>query len=74
MIKIRHKKPECIGCKLCADVAPQYFQMDEDGLAQLLNSKQQGVFQMVDGFDEDLEDLKHCLLYTSDAADDSALV
>ena len=32
--------------------------MDEDGLAQLLESKQQGVFQLADGFDEDLEDLK----------------
>ena len=39
-------------------MAPQYFQMDEDGLAQLMNSEQQGVFQIVDGFDEDLEDLK----------------
>lgn len=57
MVKIRHKKPECIGCKLCADVAPQYFQMDEEGLAQLLGSSQQGVFQIADGFDEDLEDL-----------------
>jgi len=56
MVKIRHKKPECIGCKLCADEAPQYFQMDD--LAQLLESKQQGVFQLADGFDEDLEDLK----------------
>ena len=58
MIKIRHKKPECIGCKLCADVAPQYFEMDDEGLAQLLNSGQQGVFQVAEGFDEDLEDLK----------------
>ena len=58
MIKIRHKKPECIGCKLCTDEAPQYFQMDDEGLAQLLHSSQQGVFQIADGFDEDLEDLK----------------
>jgi ferredoxin len=58
MIKIRHKKPECIGCKLCADVAPHYFEMDDEGLAQLINSAQQGVFQVAEGFDEDLEDLK----------------
>lgn len=57
MVKIRHKKSECIGCKLCADVAPCYFQMDEEGLAQLLHSRQQGVFQTVEGFEEDLEDL-----------------
>lgn len=58
MIKIRHKKPECIGCKLCADVAPQYFEMDDEGLAQLIGSTQQGVFQIAEGFDEDLEDLE----------------
>lgn len=58
MIKIRHKKPECIGCKLCADVAPQYFEMDDEGLAQLIGSSQQGVLQIADGFDEDLEDLE----------------
>ena len=43
---------------MCADEAPQYFQMDDEGLAQLLHSSQQGVFQIADGFDEDLEDLK----------------
>ena len=32
--------------------------MDEEGLAQLLHSKQQGVFQIADGFEEDLEELK----------------
>ena len=58
MVKIRHKKPECIGCKLCADVAPQYFEMDDEGLAQLIGSTPQGVFQIADGFDEDLEDLQ----------------
>lgn len=34
--------------------------MDDEGLAQLLNSAEQGVFQIADGFDEDLEDLKQC--------------
>ena len=57
MIRIRHKKSECIGCKLCADVAPQYFVMDEDGLAQLENSHEVGVFHTSEGFDEDREDL-----------------
>jgi len=57
MLKIRHKKPECIGCKLCADIAPHYFQMDDEGLAQLLHSRQQGVFQIAQGFEEDREDL-----------------
>ncbi len=60
MIRIRHKKHECVGCNLCAETAPQYFVMDDDGLAQLLNATQEGVFQIADGFDEDLEDLKQC--------------
>jgi len=34
--------------------------LDDDGLAQLLNATQEGVFQIADGFDEDLEDLKQC--------------
>ena len=58
MVKIRHKKPECIGCRLCADIAPQYFEMDDEGLAQLIGSKLQGVFQVAEGFDEDLDDLE----------------
>ena len=35
--------------------------MDEDGLAQLLSSSQQGVFQIADGFDEDLNDLEQAV-------------
>ena len=33
-LKIAHKKPECIGCMLCAEVAPEYWVMDEDGAFQ----------------------------------------
>lgn len=61
MVTIRHKKSACIGCKLCADVAPHYFEMDEDGLAQLLDSHQQGVFQVSEGFQEDLDDLRQAV-------------
>ncbi len=42
---IRHKALECIGCCLCEETIPQYFQLDDDGMAQLLNSTQEGVFQ-----------------------------
>ena len=34
-LKIFHKRPECIGCGLCVEVAPSYWHMDEDGLASL---------------------------------------
>lgn len=34
-IRIAHKKPDCVGCGLCAEVAPAYFIMDENGEAVL---------------------------------------
>jgi len=58
MIRIRHKVGECVGCRHCADTAPHYFEMDDDGIAQLIESKKQGVFQYGKGFEEDLEALK----------------
>ncbi len=57
MINIKHKRSECIGCNLCADVAPQYFEMDDEGLAHLIGSIENGVFFEVEGFDEDYDDL-----------------
>lgn len=54
MIRIAHKKPECIGCTLCAEVAPNYWEMDEDGEAQLLHViRKSGSFQYSEGFEED---------------------
>jgi len=58
MIRIRQKVSECVGCRHCADTAPHYFQMDDDGIAQLLNATTQGVFQIAEGFEEDLQALK----------------
>lgn len=56
MLKISHKRPECIGCGLCAEVAPNYWFMDEDGLATLhAISRDRGDFQEGDAFDEDEE-------------------
>jgi ferredoxin len=53
-IKIAHKKPECIGCMLCAEVAPQYWEMDENGEAQLLRIiREDATFQYGEGFEED---------------------
>lgn len=38
--KIIHLRDRCIGCGMCAYVSPDYFEMsDEDGLANLKNSK-----------------------------------
>ncbi|ADE55879.1 ferredoxin [Coraliomargarita akajimensis] len=59
LIPISHKKPECIGCALCAEVAPNYFDMDEDGEAQLIRViREQGKFQFSEGFEEDREALE----------------
>ena len=46
LIPISHKKPECIGCALCAETAPNYFEMDEGGEAKLIRVvREQGKFQ-----------------------------
>lgn len=36
MIRISHKRVECIGCAACAEIAPNYWKMDDDGLASLI--------------------------------------
>lgn len=56
-MRIRHKKDECIGCVLCEQEAPEYFTMDEEGLAILLDSKKQGVFYQRKGLEYDREAL-----------------
>lgn len=54
LIPISHKKPECIGCALCAETAPNYFEMDEDGEAKLIRVvREQGKFQFGEGFEDD---------------------
>ncbi|MFK5955916.1 MAG: ferredoxin [Planctomycetota bacterium] len=54
-VVIRHKAAECIGCAVCEEVIPQYFQLDEDGMAQLLDGTSEGVFYRAVGLrmDED---------------------
>ena len=56
MFKITHKKPDCIGCGLCAEVAPNYWEMDDEGLARLLSvDKTYKGIEYGLGFDEDKE-------------------
>ena len=43
-MRILHKASECIGCGVCAEVAPLYFEMNEEGLAHLLASTREDVF------------------------------
>ena len=58
MPKLKHKRPECIGCCLCAETAPDYFYMDNEGLAQLHDFRQEGVFQVVEAFEMDRPELE----------------
>ncbi|MCH8193280.1 MAG: ferredoxin [Planctomycetes bacterium] len=38
MTKVVHFKKDCISCGACAAIAPDYFEMDEEGLAELKGS------------------------------------
>lgn len=57
-VVIRHKAIECIGCCLCEETAPHYFQMDENGMAQLLDGTAEGVFFRALGLKVDEDALK----------------
>ncbi len=58
-IQIAHKKPECIGCALCTEVAPGYWRMDEDGEAQLIQLiRRDAQFEYANGFEDDREALE----------------
>jgi ferredoxin len=58
-IRIAHKKAECIGCALCAEVAGDYFAMDENGEAVLRQIiQQQGPFDYAEGYAPDLARLE----------------
>ncbi len=37
--KVLHFKKDCISCGACAAIAPEYWEMDEEGLAELKGSK-----------------------------------
>lgn len=37
--KIIHDKKNCISCGACAAINPEYWQLDEDGMAQLKGAK-----------------------------------
>ena len=59
MITLRHKPSECIGCDLCAETAPEYFEMDEFGMAQLISIERSSkVFNYTTAPDMDLDVLQ----------------
>ncbi len=59
MIKIHHKKSDCIGCTACTEFCPTYWYMDEEGLASLYTVEEENDrFQYGSGFEDDLAALK----------------
>lgn len=58
-IHIAHKKPACIGCALCVEVAPGYWRMDDEGEAQLIQPiRRDAQFEYAHGFEEDRPSLE----------------
>lgn len=50
--KILHNRPDCIGCAACAAVAPQFWEMSEDGKSDIVGCKKRP-----DGWEElDIEE------------------
>jgi ferredoxin len=41
-MKIKVERPKCISCGSCAAVCPEFFEMEENGMAHLKNSKKDG--------------------------------
>jgi ferredoxin len=47
MSKIIHDRKKCTGCAACVAVCPSMFEMSEDQLADLKNSKEvDGIFEL----------------------------
>ena len=42
MAKITHEREKCIGCGACASVCPKFFEMADDGKADLIGGKKKG--------------------------------
>lgn len=41
-MKVILKRKQCIGCGSCAAVCPNFFEMSDDGLSHLKDSKKEG--------------------------------
>ncbi len=56
-MKLLHKAAACIGCGVCTEVAPHYFEMDEAGQARLFTTRRGDVFHSADALPMDTESL-----------------
>ncbi len=37
--KLEHERPNCIGCAACVGIAPEFWEMHEDGKSDIVGSK-----------------------------------
>ncbi len=44
LVVIRHKASECVGCCLCEETIPQYFRINDEGMSELIDSTEEGIF------------------------------
>lgn len=59
MIRIAHKRGECIGCNACVEHAPNYWKMDDDGMASLIEvTHRHKQMEYGEGFDCDRDELE----------------
>ncbi len=42
MVKVVHKREECIGCGACTAICPDHWEMGDDGKAQLKDANKNG--------------------------------
>lgn len=58
-IEIAHKKAECIGCGLCTEIAADYWYLDAQGEAQLLEvTRRDDAFEYAKGLPLDRDMLE----------------
>jgi ferredoxin len=60
-ITLTHKRKDCIGCGVCAQIAPDFWKMnDKDGKADLCGSEQKGEYSLRKIDDVEKEKGKEC--------------
>jgi ferredoxin len=59
MLPLFHRQGECIGCDSCTEIAPDYFRMNDEGLAELIRETgTEGPYTRSEGFEEDRDHLQ----------------
>ena len=53
--KIEHDRPNCIGCAACAAVAPDFWEMGDDGKSNLKGAKKEASSETKDIEDKDFD-------------------